>query len=337
MNKQEKLLDWYRKNRRELPFRASRNPYSIWISEIMAQQTRIEAMLPYYRRFIERYPDVPSLAAAQDEELMKLWQGLGYYSRARNLKKAALQCMERHNGQLPRTFQDLKALAGIGDYTAGAIASIAYGQRECAIDGNVLRVYSRLIHEEREISSKEAKKAIEQAVRNDLPAEKDMHDWNQALMELGASICLPRNPKCEQCPLLDECQAFQTGDAASLPRKKVRKKREIEEKTFYLCLAWHKGQWYTRLEKQPSTGLLADLYLFCQQPPRQILKQYELRDAKHIFTHREWLMKGFLVLTDYDESMISLQTLEAEKALPSAMRPFYRQMLEFVRKQSEPA
>lgn len=234
--------------------------------------------------------------------------------------------MELHQGKLPASFSGLRKLAGIGDYTAGAVASIAYGERVPAIDGNVVRVYSRILHETGETDRTPVKKRLEQAVRAELPAESFMPFWNQALMELGASICLPKVPKCTLCPWQNRCLAAKAGDAPSLPRKKPKKQRIQDKKTFYVTAAVHNGQWYIELEKQPENGLLASLYLFSAEKPDVVYESIPLQPAKHVFTHREWLMDGFLVISRYHEDMISLEALEKEKALPSAMRPFYQQM-----------
>lgn len=330
MNKQDALIAWYKNAKRDLPFRRSRNPYHIWISEIMAQQTRIEAMLPYYERFIAVYPDIPALAAADEEQLLKLWQGLGYYSRARNLKKAAIVCMEQYEGHLPQSFSELKKLPGIGEYTAGAIASIAWSQRVSAIDGNVIRVYSRMLHETGDVTLAPVKKRLKKAVEEDLPDCKRMADWNQALMELGARVCRPSSPDCPHCPWKAWCLSEKEGDAASLPVKKAKKARVIEEKTFYIQAAKRQNAWYVMLERQPEQGLLASLYLFCQNRPHGILKTFPLRDARHVFTHREWHMKGEIVITEYQEGMTAIEQLEKEKPLPSAMASFYRQLMDWI-------
>lgn len=219
----QELLIWFDENRRDLPFRKDPTPYHVWISEIMAQQTRIEAMLPYYRRFMARAPRLQDLAFMEEEELMKLWQGLGYYSRARNLKKAAQVCMEQYGGRLPDTYEELIKLPGIGEYTAGAVASIACGQRVAAIDGNVLRVFARLFLVEHDIRSKEGQKQIRALVEEALPEAERAGDFNQALMELGALVCIPKNPPVCSVPggfLLSGQRGRQTGRAACKARQK---------------------------------------------------------------------------------------------------------------------
>ena len=198
---QKDLIDWYIKNHRPLEFRLKKDPYEIWISEIMAQQTRIEAMLPYFKRWIQQLPDIESVAKCDDEKLNKLWQGLGYYSRCKNIKKCAIECVEKHNGKLPCTKEELLKLPGIGPYTAGAIASIAYGQRVSAVDGNVIRVFSRLYNICEDVTKTSVKKQIEQLVDESLPSKEEISYYNQALMELGALICIPKSPRCDICPI----------------------------------------------------------------------------------------------------------------------------------------
>ena len=234
MNFQSELLKWYQDNKRELAFRKEKDAYKIWISEIMAQQTRIEAMLPYFERFMEACPNMESLAKCEEEKLNKLWQGLGYYSRARNLKKCAMQCMQEYAGQLPRTKKELKKLPGIGPYTAGAIASIAYNERVSAIDGNVNRVFSRLYNIHDDLRKSAGKKKIAEKVEASLPDASCISDYNQALMELGALVCTVGKPKCACCPIQAYCQAYQYADPSKLPVQSKLKQRRIEEKTIYI-------------------------------------------------------------------------------------------------------
>jgi len=225
------LTDWYRVNARDLPWRRTRDAYAVWISEIMLQQTRVAAVIPYYERFISELPDVNALAAAEDDRLHKLWEGLGYYSRAGNLKRAAQQVVSRFGGRMPCTYEELLTLPGIGDYTAGAVASIAFGQAVPAVDGNVLRVYARLFALGREVRDPALKKEVRAALAPLIP--KDAPDvFNAALMELGAVICLPNGaPKCELCPVRMCCEAYRQGRTAELPVLSARKARRIERKT----------------------------------------------------------------------------------------------------------
>jgi A/G-specific adenine glycosylase len=286
-NRTEKLLQWYEANGRKLAFRQSKNPYSIWISEIMAQQTRIEAMLPYYERFMAALPDLASLAACDEQELLKLWQGLGYYARARNLKKAAQICMEKYDGKLPANKEELNALPGIGDYTSGAIASIAFGLREPAVDGNVLRVFSRLYEIEEDISLTRVQKKIRALVKDTMPVSEKAGDYNQALMELGATICTPGTPHCDVCPIGFACKAAAKPKAAYLPYKKAAKPRRIEEKVLYIRVYIGEDDWYVQLQKRTQKGLLHGLYCFSEKAETFLSgKEFEeLEPYNHIFSH----------------------------------------------------
>ena len=303
------LLQWYDADRRILPWREKPTAYRVWISEIMLQQTRVEAVKPYFERFMDRLPDVRSLAEVPEEELLKLWEGLGYYSRARNLKRAALQMMEQHAGQIPADHDALLKLPGIGSYTAGAIASIAYGQRYPAVDGNVLRVLSRIRLDGRLISDASVKAAVEAELLEVMPADRP-GDFNQAMMELGACVCVPNGaPHCGECPLDKLCAARACGVQTSYPRKASVRKRSVEEKTVLVI----RDAEYTVIRRRPERGLLAGMYEFpCLEGYRtadevtayladnglKILRIQPLEDAKHIFTHREWHMRGYMVRVD---------------------------------------
>ena len=209
------LIRWYREHARALPWRSDPTPYHVWISEIMLQQTRVAAVLGYYRRFLAELPGVAELAAAEEDRLMKLWQGLGYYSRARNLQKAARQIMEEHGGRFPHTYEGIRALAGVGDYTAGAISSIAFGLPVPAVDGNVLRVVSRIAGYDGDITRPETRRRVGEALGRVMPLEAP-GEFNQALMELGATVCLPNGaPLCERCPAAHLCRALRE-DSISL-------------------------------------------------------------------------------------------------------------------------
>lgn len=298
------LLAWYHQNRRQLPFREDPTPYHIWVSEIMLQQTRVSAALPYYHRFTERLPTVAALAACSEDELHKLWQGLGYYSRARNMQKAAQLLMAQHGGQLPGSFTELLALPGIGEYTAGAIASIAFGLPHVAVDGNVLRVFSRLLACTDDVSLPKTKKNLAAQVQAQQPSHAP-GDYNQALMELGALVCTPGTPHCGGCPLAALCQGFAQGIAASLPMLPPKKpKTELP-----LCLLiLHSPEGQVLLHRRPARGLLAGLYEPLALPgaftkgeaqmqlealfPGSVLQE-ALPTAKHVFTHRVWQMYGW--------------------------------------------
>ncbi len=301
----EQLLAWYDQNQRDLPWRHTRDPYCIWISEIMLQQTRVEAVKPYYARFLEVCPNVKELAELDEERLFKLWEGLGYYSRARNLQRAARTVMERHHGQMPRTYEELRALAGIGDYTAGAIASIAYGLRVPAVDGNVLRVLSRVSGSYADIAKGETKEAFRKALADVVPSRAGA--FTQSLIELGATVCVPNGePRCHLCPLADVCFAKANGEIDALPVKSAKKPRRIEEKTVLLIRDGDR----TALRKREDKGLLAGLYelpnveghLDAEALPAYLrsigfepLQWERLEDAKHIFTHVEWHMIAYAV------------------------------------------
>lgn len=222
------LLNWYDSHARILPWRESPTAYRVWISEIMLQQTRVEAVKPYFERFIKELPEVKALALASEEQLIKLWEGLGYYNRVRNLQKAAQTIMEHYKGEIPDSYEKLLELSGIGEYTAGAIASIAFGKTVPAVDGNVLRVYTRLTANKEDITKTAVKKEIAKQIKNILP-QKRTGDFNQSLMELGATICLPNGlPKCEQCPLKDLCEAKKRDLMQHIPVKTPKRKRKKE-------------------------------------------------------------------------------------------------------------
>ena len=297
------LLLWYQQNKRDLPWRHTSDPYRIWISEIMLQQTRVEAVKPYYARFLETCPDIQTLASLPEEKLMKLWEGLGYYSRARNLQKAARVVVENYGGVMPNTYEELLKLPGIGEYTAGAIASIAYGERVPAIDGNVLRVLARVSASEADITLPETKKEFRKALALIVPAEAG--DFTQSLIELGATVCAPnREPMCEVCPLSDTCAAYRRGKTGEIPVRSPKKPRRIEEKTVFLIRDGDR----TALSKRPPKGLLCGLYELPNveghlsedavlQHLRSLgfepLRIQKLEDAKHIFTHIEWHMIAY--------------------------------------------
>ena len=250
------LLEWFYKNRRSLPFREDPTPYHVWLSEVMLQQTRVSAVLPYYYRFLEALPDIPALAACEEEKLHKLWEGLGYYSRVRNLQKAAKLVCAQYGGQLPADYAALLALPGIGEYTAGAIASISFGLPVPAVDGNVLRVFSRLYNDPGVITEPAVKKAFTARVMEHQPPEK-AGDYNQALMELGALVCVPNGaPLCGQCPLAEVCRARAAGTTAQLPQKAKPKPRKIVPVT----LALVESPAGFLVQQRPQKGLLAGLW-----------------------------------------------------------------------------
>ena len=300
------LLEWYGREARDLPWRRETSPYRTWISEMMLQQTRVDTALPYFRRFMEEVPDIPALAAIDEERLMKLWQGLGYYNRARNLRKAAGIIVREHGGELPGDIRTLKSLPGIGDYSGGAIASIAFGARVPAVDGNVLRVFARITGDPRDIAGSAFRKEIVALVEELLP-DKAVGDFNQALMELGALVCLPNGePLCSRCPVSGLCRAFAEQTTSVIPFKAAPKKRRVERKTILLI---EKDGRYA-LRKREDTGLLGGLWEFpnvegdlreedCRVELEKLaVVPKEIRPlppSKHIFSHVEWLMQGYAV------------------------------------------
>lgn len=330
------LLPWFQANQRQLPWREDRQPYHIWLSEIMLQQTRVEAVKSYYTRFLQVLPTVRALAECDDELLAKLWEGLGYYSRVRNLKKAAQIIVSQYGGVFPRTYQEIRQLPGIGDYTAGAVCSIAYDMPTPAVDGNVLRVVSRLRNDPRPIDSPKIKQEVQDILQEIYPPEAGM--FTQALMELGATLCGPnRKPECEGCPLSGLCLACKAGTAETLPQKSPKREKRREEKTVFIltcgdCVA---------LNKRPDSGLLAGLWEFPNVPgiltpqqaidtligrgisPTSITKQSR---RKHIFTHIVWNMLAYYVEVQQpggDFTWIPNRELSNAPALPTAFRMFW--------------
>ncbi len=305
----EPLLKWYDKGRRILPWREEPQPYYVWLSEIMLQQTRVEAVKPYYDRFIQNVPDIQALAEMEEDKLVKLWEGLGYYNRVRNLQKAAKVIVKEHEGKMPSEYESLLELPGIGSYTAGAIASIAYGKAVPAVDGNVLRVLSRLRMDGEDILSQKTKTRVEKELREVIPVNRP-GDFNQALMELGAMVCLPNGePKCGECPWEALCQAHHMGKTAEFPKKKAKKARKIEEKTVLVI----QDEDRAAFRRRPEKGLLAGMYEFPVLEGRlaegkvlEILGQMGLKvlrirpigEAKHIFSHKEWHMVGYAIKVD---------------------------------------
>ena len=325
------LLDWFYANRRILPFREDPTPYHVWLSEIMLQQTRVSAALPYYERFLAALPDIPALAGCEEEKLHKLWEGLGYYSRVRNLQKAAKIVCAQYGGQLPADYNALLALPGIGEYTAGAIASISFGLPVPAVDGNVLRVFARLYNDPRLVTDPQVKREFTARVMEHQPPAK-AGDYNQALMELGALVCLPNGaPLCEQCPLGTLCRARAAGTALSLPQKTPPKARRITPVTVALVL--NEGR--VLLQQRPAKGLLAGLWEYPNAPADEpdFLNELGLAPqgltlaavGKHIFTHIEWHLTALAGELSGDELppgwvWAELSQLREIYALPNAFQ-----------------
>ncbi len=357
----EELIEWYQRSARALPWRrgvgdANRpDPYHVWISEIMLQQTRVEAVKGYYQRFLQRLPGIAELAAIPEDELMKLWQGLGYYNRARNLQKAAQTIREEYNGKFPSEYEQIVKLPGIGEYTAGAIASIAFEKKVPAVDGNVYRIYTRLTGDSSDITKASVKRKIREAVWLMMP-EKNPGDFNQAWMDLGAGICLPNGePLCMQCPLQSVCRAYQQGNPLAYPVKPAKKQRKQEKRT--IIVLEYQGKYL--LQKRPPKGLLAGLWEFPSQEGNLSLEQlYQyllqwglsaenqtsesyiqkvelLGKAKHIFSHIEWHMLGYCVclqhmpqvLKEIDGVWVSKEEMKENYSIPSAFSVYYEAII----------
>ena len=339
------LLSWYDENKRSLPWREDPSPYHVWLSEIMLQQTRVEAVLGYYRRFLAALPDTGALAAAPEDQYLKLWEGLGYYSRVRNLHKAAVMIVEDFGGKMPETSEALRRLPGIGAYTAAAIASIAFGEPVPAVDGNLLRIFARLTLYDRTIKDESAKKAAEAFYRSFIPADRP-GDFNQSLMDLGATLCLPNGePLCGACPLSGQCLARREGRTGDIPVKTPKKERRVEEKTVFV-IRRGKG---VLIGKRPNKGLLAGLYEFPNAEGHLDMKEaarfvqslgfepvrlVPLPGARHVFSHVEWHMTGYDVLVDEagDQSSgyffaADAESLEDTWSIPSAFAAYERIVL----------
>lgn len=332
----DSLIPWYHQGKRQLPWRETKEPYRIWLSEIMLQQTRVEAVKGYYSRFLEKLPTVQELANADDDLLHKLWEGLGYYSRVRNLKKAAQVILNDHNGVFPNTYESVLALPGVGEYTAGAVCSIAFNKPTPAVDGNVLRVISRLTNDPTPIDLPAYKKQVRNSLAKIYP--ENAGDFTQALMELGATVCGPnRKPECDLCPCKDFCLGRGMGTAETLPVKLPKKGRKEVDITVFILRC---GDTYA-LEKRPETGLLAGLWQFPNVPnkldtdaalkaveelglcPKDIYRQV---DKIHIFTHIQWNMRGiYLEVSEHNSkySWLTADQINAETALPTAFRQFW--------------
>lgn len=334
------LTDWYRKNKRDLPWRHNPDAYRVWVSEIMLQQTRVEAVKGYYDRFLKALPTVKDLAEAQEDKLLKLWEGLGYYNRVRNMQKAAQQIMVDYHGIFPDTYEEILKLKGIGNYTAGAISAFAYGIPKPAVDGNVLRVISRITGSYEDIMKQSVRKKIETALEGIIP-ENAASDFNQGLIELGAIVCVPNGePKCEECPVKEMCVAHKEDLTAEIPVKKKAKARKIEDRTVLIF----KDDDKIAIRKRPAKGLLAGLYEFpnldghlsmdeVTEYSKNIglmpVRVQKLPEAKHIFSHIEWHMTGYEVIVDELEKtnekgflFIHPEQIKKEYSIPSAFEKY---------------
>lgn len=333
------LLDWYSKAKRELPWRVNKKPYSVWISEIMLQQTRIEAVIPYYERFMQYIPDIQSLANIPEDKLLKLWEGLGYYNRARNLKKAAIMIMNDYHGIFPNTYAEIISLPGIGEYTASAIASFCFNEATPTVDGNVLRVLSRVNEDHRNVDLARTKKEIRQELAQIMPLEAG--DFNEALMEIGEVICLPKGePKCYICPLKEICKAHLHDTYSLFPVKEEKvQKKEI----FYtVFLFFYQGKYAIR--KRVNQQILHNLWEFPNisgklaiDEVKRYLKSQKIGylsiregiDGKHVFTHQIWYMNSYFVEVSHeitDFVWVTVDEMMKKYAIPTAFRPFLREL-----------
>ena len=332
---------WYPGVRRTLPWRESPTPYRVWISEIMLQQTRIEAVIPYYERFLRELPDPAALAAAEDDRLLKLWEGLGYYSRARNLKKAAQKIVSDFGGELPGTAAALKTLPGIGDYTAGAIASLAFGEPEPAVDGNVLRVLSRLLESREDVMNPKTRAAMTALLRSVYPRGEAAGLATEGLMELGETVCVPNGvPRCELCPLAALCLAREHESQTDYPVRTPPKARRIEQRTVLLLCCG--ARWAIR--RREESGLLAGLWEFPSVPGRltaaeaaaeagrlgaKVLSCAPCGEARHVFTHIEWHMTGYLLELETEAGGLTWKTageIRGDYSIPTALKAYLKKI-----------
>ena len=336
----EALIPWYEAHKRELPWRQDREPYHVWLSEIMLQQTRVEAVKEYYRRFVTALPTIPDLAEAPEEQILKLWEGLGYYNRVRNLQKAAQTICAEYTGVFPSEYAQILRLSGSGDFTAGAIASICFDAPTPAVDGNVLRVYSRLLADDANIDLQTTKKRITRKLQETYP-QKNPGIATQALMELGATVCVPNGaPRCDVCPVAEICQARKQDTWRNLPVRSEKKKRKIVDKTVFILLT----EDTVALHKRSTSGLLAGMWEFpnvdakldkqaavtqvtgWQAEPLDLLMQ---TSYTHIFSHVEWHMTAYYIRcrkTNKKWKWVTKESLDETYALPSAFRPFREQI-----------
>lgn len=341
------LLRWYDGHARVLPWREDPTPYRVWVSEIMLQQTRVEAVKPYFERFLRDLPTIQALAEVPEDRLMKLWEGLGYYNRVRNMQKAAKELVDKYGGRMPADYDQILKLPGIGSYTAGAIASIAFGLPKPAVDGNVLRVLSRVQKSYEDILKQSVRHKMEEQVQAVIPNDR-AGDFNQSLIELGAIVCVPNGvPKCEECPLKGLCRAHADGVELELPKKTPPKKRRIEERTVLVLLSDNKAA----LKKRPSKGLLAGLYelpnLKGYYSSEEILEYVKnlalspiriqpLPEAKHIFSHIEWHMAGYAVKIEEPDRepegffFVEKEQMEESYSIPAAFGVYTEYFKHFI-------
>ncbi|MDE6397961.1 MAG: A/G-specific adenine glycosylase [Clostridiales bacterium] len=325
------MLPWYDRNKRDLPWRRTRDPYRIYVSEIMLQQTRVGAVIGYYERFLQQFPTVRALAEADDEALNKAWEGLGYYSRARNLKRAAIAVCENHGGVFPSDYANLRTLTGAGAYTAGAVASIAGGERIAAVDGNVLRILARVLAYAQP-ADETYKAALADFLTRAYPDER-CGDYTQSFMDLGSAVCLPAKPLCGDCPLRERCAAYATGVQNDLPVRAQKAARKLELRTVFVLRAENR----IAVQKRPATGVLARLWElpnalghFTEQQAinaieafgGEITGAFTVRHARHVFTHLEWDMLIYDAAVNFNGTQFTLSDPydPCGVALPTAFR-----------------
>ncbi len=335
----EKLLNWYQENKRDLPWRHTNDPYKIWISEIMLQQTRVEVVKEYYRRFLSKLPRIEDLAKVKEDTLLKLWEGLGYYSRAKNLKKCASKVLELGMETLPEEEESLLNLPGIGPYTAGAILSIAYQKCYPAIDGNVLRVLSRIYEDDRDLLMPSVRKEYTSLLK-DFMKEESARDFTESFIELGALVCIPNGiPHCELCPLKEICESFKHQTMLEYPKKKSKKERKKIKKTVFVFQ--FDGEYAIQKRKE---GVLKGLYEFpnedAEMTPKECYeklnqKGYKIKSVeslgcfKHVFSHLEWYMTAYLIILSEKQKKLkfySKQKIELEYSLPSAFQQIFQKI-----------
>ncbi|UFU00069.1 A/G-specific adenine glycosylase [Radiobacillus kanasensis] len=301
----DELISWFESEMRDLPWRKNQDPYKVWVSEIMLQQTKVDTVIPYFNRFIDQFPTVHDLAEAEEQQVLKAWEGLGYYSRARNLQNAVREVVTSYEGKVPDDVEQLSSLKGVGPYTQGAILSIAYGQPEPAVDGNVMRVLSRILLIDEDIAKPKTRKIFEALIRELIDPTNPSY-FNQGLMELGALVCTPKSPSCLLCPVQEHCEAYKHGRQAELPIKITKKKKTMKR---YWTLVIENAEGHVLIEKRPDSGLLANLWQFpmmdLSEIDREFTKQWvnqayglsisigdKLTNITHVFSHLTWELEA---------------------------------------------
>ncbi|MCI8347485.1 MAG: A/G-specific adenine glycosylase [Bacilli bacterium] len=335
------ILDWYQKNKRDLPWRRGCNPYHVWISEVMLQQTRIETVIDYYHRFLQKLPSIESLATVPEEDLFKLWEGLGYYTRAKNLKKSAQIIINQYHGEFPHEYHELITLPGIGDYTASAISSICFQKKKATIDGNVLRVYTRFYNNDLNISLLKTRKEIGKKIEEIIPNESG--DFNQALMEIGEVLCIPNGiPHCNRCPLHSRCLAGKYSNYALFPKRQLKREKKTLEYTIFI---FNFENTYA-ISKRNNEGILHQLWQFpnvegtlTKTQVEAYLNSKRISYSKikefitytHVFTHQKWKMISYYIelgkpIGNNQMLFLSIDKIIKDYAIPTAFQPFLKKL-----------